>query len=644
MNSWFLNRLSTMSSTELFYRFRQKSRSLYEEKFVKQVTFPKLWITSANVLNIGDTSAHKCDYKVHLFGHELSYKDPEEIDWHKDFLSGKSYPMTFSKKLNIRNQPDLSAKNVWEINRLQFLTDLCINYRNHKNEADLDLFIQINKSWFRNNPYLKGINWYSNIEVNLRLINWFLCWEILDAENLRMENSKFREFVNYTWIPGIYTHCHYSYVNPSLYSSSNNHLISEYAGLFIAASTWQFPESGRWIRYSKAGLEREISRQNSSNGINKEEAAEYIQFITDFFLLSYIVGESTHRKFSANYRKHLYAIMCYIRDFLDIKGNIPRYGDEDDGKCFILHEGHSFNNFTSLLTSGAILFENASFKAASSGFDLKNAVLFGEAGQKLYQNVANESLTLSSRFFKKEGHFIYRKRTENQEIYLHFDAAPLGFLSIAAHGHADALSFRLNVDGKEVLIDSGTYTYHTEPEWRQYFIGTLAHNTVRINGKNQATSGGPTLWTRHYRTRVLECRQNNETEIVVATHDGYRKEKIQHSREIKFNRLLNEFTIFDSFNKRDDIPAILEIPFHVHPDTRIMQTEETRFLLMSPHHRNVDIEIDERLKPVIIQGQTEPEILGWYSSSFQSKRPARVIYCKTEVKDACSFKYRIKIK
>jgi hypothetical protein len=644
MNSWFLNRLSTMSPTELFYRLRQKSRSVFEEKFVKQVKFPKLWISSVNVLNIGDTTSYKCDYKMHLFGNELSYKDPEKIEWHKDFLSGKSYPLTFSKKLNIRNQPDLSAKNVWEINRLQFLTGLCLNYRNYRNESDLDLFMQINKSWFEHNPYLKGINWYSNIEVNLRLINWSLCWEILDAEKLRVEHPTFSEFVNFVWIPGIYIHCHYSYANPSLYSSSNNHLISEYAGLFIAASIWQFPESLRWIRYSKAGLEQEISRQNSNNGINKEEAAEYIQFITDFFLLAFIVGESTQRKFSPNYRKYLHSIFSYIRDFLDVKGNYPRYGDEDDGKCFILSENHHFNNFTSLLTSGAIIFNNSSFKSASAGFDLKNQILFGSKGKKALDEITYEEIIPASKFFKKEGHFIFRKRIGKQETYLHLDAAPLGFLSIAAHGHADALSFRLHIDGKEVFIDSGTYTYHTEPEWRQYFIGTLAHNTVRINGLNQAISAGPTLWTKHYRTKILECNQTNEIESVVATHDGYRKEKIQHIREIKFNRLLNEFTIFDAFNKSGDESTIIEIPFHVHPDTKIIQTEGTRFLLMSPQHRNVDIEIDEQLKPIVVNGQTEPEILGWFSASFQHKIPTQVIYCKTVLKASCSFRYRIKIK
>ena len=54
------------------------------------------------------------------------------------------------------------------------------------------------------------------------------------------------------------------------------------------------------------------------------------------------------------------------------------------------------------------------------------------------------------------------------------------------HGHADALSITLSVGGKETLVDPGTYRYNGEPEFRKYFKGTRAHNTVTIDGLDQA--------------------------------------------------------------------------------------------------------------------------------------------------------------
>jgi len=262
---------------------------------------------------------------------------------------------------------------------------------------------------------LTGINWYSNIEVNLRLITWFLCWEILDAERGIQENSDFRKFADDVWLPLIKVHCIYSFENPSRYSSSNNHLISEYAGLFIASSKWHFNDSAKWNSYAKAGLENEIIRQHSNEGINKEEAAEYIQFITDFFLLSFIVGEKTNNPFSVQYRERLYKIFTYIYDILDIGGNFPKYGDDDNGRCFVLESDKYFNNFRSLLTSGAIIFNDPVFKSKSNGFDTKNEILFGEGGRILFDSIHENDYSEGSKMYAEEGHFIIRKKNKGRE-------------------------------------------------------------------------------------------------------------------------------------------------------------------------------------------------------------------------------------
>ncbi len=124
-------------------------------------------------------------------------------------------------------------------------------------------------------------------------------------------------------MPVIYLHCKYSFENPSKYSSANNHLITELSGLFIASSYWKFNESKKWNCYSKKGLEKEILLQHSEEGINKEEASGYIQFVTDLLLLAYIVAEKTNNKFSESFSFRLEKILTYINNFIDIKGNHP---------------------------------------------------------------------------------------------------------------------------------------------------------------------------------------------------------------------------------------------------------------------------------------------------------------------------------
>jgi hypothetical protein len=633
-----------MSVAEILFRIKQVIKGRLEERlgYKRRLALGEIFVKRKILETVPRYEANNSHY-ISVFGTDFSYNKPDEIDWHRDILSGEQFHLLFYKKINIRENPELSAKVVWEVNRLQFLTDICLKYRISGRKSELDLFISLIRSWSLQNPFLQGVNWYSNIEVNLRLITWFLCWEILEAEELLPGDQDFKRFVQNDWLPQIRKHCIYSFENPSKYSSANNHLISEYAGLFIAASKWGFTESGKWIRYAQKGLEKEIIKQHSENGINKEEAAEYIQFITDFFLLSYVVGEKTNSPFSNQYKQQLYKILYYIYNFLDCKGNFPKYGDEDDGKCFIIDSGNKHNNFKSLLASGAVIYSDPVLKAKSNGFDATNELLFGNKGKVIFCSLAEINNDESSKFYPDEGHYIFRKKSEDKEIYMHFDAAPLGFLSIAAHGHADALSFILHVDGQPVFIDSGTYTYHTEKEWRQYFIGTLAHNTVRINNRDQALGGGPTLWINHYKTSLINMAQSDIEDRVMAKHNGYSNDGAEHTREIRFDRLKNEFHIFDTIVINKKKRTLIEIPFHIHPGINVTNPGNNFYLLSDGKVRETEFYIDDKMDPLVVNGQKDPYILGWYSDSFLKKEPTNVIYCTTEIESTTTFKFIIKI-
>ena len=564
---------------------------------------------------------------MNVFGLPFDYSQP--INWHLDIASQREFPRTFAKDINIRTEEYGSAKHVWEVNRLQFLPLIALRYRQTRDEKYLRQFQDLVTQWVEGNPYLIGVNWYSNIEVNIRLIVWFFCWEILEATRLANENTAFHAFVSDVWVPTIYLHAKYSYENPSKFSSANNHLISEHAGLFVAASYWKFAESEQWVAHAHRGLEEEIMAQHSPRGVNKEEAAEYIQFITDFFLIPYVVGERSGREFSQRYRDQLENILDYIFQLMDKNGNIPFYGDEDDGKV-VFFESPPPDNFHSLLTSGVILFGRPAWKRQASGMDNKNLVLFGEAGRQQFEAVASEDALPASRFYSDEGHFIMRTSQDEKEVYVHLDAAELGFLSIAAHGHADALSFVLHVDGHPIIIDVGTYTYHTEPEWRSYFIGTLAHNTIRVDSQDQAKSTGPTLWIQHYQPKVIHHETNDTKDTVVAEHNGYKSRGVTHRRELSLDKTKGVLRIVDDVILERPGEHLLEVPLHLHPNVTIDAIDTGAYLLQTEGARSVTVRPDQALTLSVVKGQTDP-LLGWYSSSFQMKEPTPVLYGSVKI-------------
>jgi hypothetical protein len=123
---------------------------------------------------------------------------------------------------------------------------------------------------------------------------------------------------------------------------------------------------------------------------------------------------------------------------------------------------------------------------------------------------------------------------QNGEGRLIFRHAPLGLPPTYGHGHADALSVLLSWGDTPLLIDPGSGQYNGDQAIRDYFRSTIAHNTVELDGADQAEILGPFLWTQTY-----ECRLNQATPepwpIIEAEHSGYR-ERFQrvHRRRIEW--------------------------------------------------------------------------------------------------------------
>ena len=633
--SWYIKRLKTFSFGEVLYRIRQRVRTHVLDKRLMAASAVPVTLPKSSVIE--DGTAH-LDYPV--FDKALDVFKP--ISWHLDLSTGREFPKSFAHKIDIRSDKYGSAKHVWEVNRMQFMLHIALLYKKSGDEKYLDLFCYHLTSWKNENPYMVGVNWYSNIEVNLRLICWYFCWQVLDVDGLCAEKTHkndFNKFVQDVWMPLICEHAEYSYKHPSLCSSANNHLISEYAGLFVAACRWDIPNRDVRLEYAKAGLEREILVQNTAEGVNREEAAEYIQFIDDFFVIAAVAGRRAGVEFSAAYNGRLRTMADYMNAMLDCKCNYPMYGDGDDGFVLRPDAGGHFNNFKSLLASFAVYFNDASFKRTDVVWDEKNELLFGRDGRVKFVSLPTVAagFTLDrNRFFSESGHYIFRSIkgiavSGFHETYLHFDAAPLGFLSIAAHAHADALSFILHVDGRPVIVDPGTFTYHTHKDLRAYFVSTLAHNTVCVNAKNQATQAGPTLWLNHYKTKVISCDESSGE--VTATHNGYASDGVSHTRKIQFNRDENEFVIVDTL--RCEKAATIEIPFHLHPEATV-RLDGSMAAVDVPGARCVEIVLDEKLSYKVCDD-------GWYSEHFGEKVPAKYLYAKTVCNGNVEFVTKLRV-
>ncbi len=67
-----------------------------------------------------------------------------------------------------------------------------------------------------------------------------------------------------------------------------------------------------------------------------------------------------------------------------------------------------------------------------------------------------------------------------------FDCGPIGD---GGHGHYDLLNVEISACGKPLIVDSGRFTYAEGDDfnWRHFFKGTAAHNTVVVDRKDQTS-------------------------------------------------------------------------------------------------------------------------------------------------------------
>jgi hypothetical protein len=130
--------------------------------------------------------------------------------------------------------------------------------------------------------------------------------------------------------------------------------------------------------------------------------------------------------------------------------------------------------------------------------------------------------TSASKALGESGYVVFRTTVDDLPVRVVFDVGELGFGSLAAHGHADALSVLLDVNGRPLLRDSGTGSYAGEGG-REEFRGTAAHNTVEVDGTDQAKQRGPHIWGRRYTTKLEAVSLGSPLEYARATHEGYRR-------------------------------------------------------------------------------------------------------------------------
>ena len=546
-------------------------------------------------------------------------RDMEDPDWFFDPVTGRRAPQVdYCFSVNHRSEDVTgNVKQIWELSRMHHLTVLAAAYALSGDERYAERVASHLRSWWEQNPFLSGVHWTSGIESGVRLITWVWVRRLLDgwagAAELFERNDVARA--------QIWWHQHYLASFRSRGSSANNHVIAEAAGLLVAALAFDwFVESPRWSEEAAGVLEQELTSNTFRSGVNREMAFDYHGFVAELAVVAAVEADWDGRPLSDDLWTLLSRMFDVIAATVDVKRRIPRQGDGDNGRALVL-DPPTAERSSDLLAVGQALFDAPEWWP-KVGSTLTSTLLASMARRR---PTAGHPERRPSHYSDAGLTLMRSSPSDGEEIWCRCDAGPHGFLSIAAHGHADALAVEVRYDGMDVLADPGTYCYHGEPRWRNYFRSTLAHNTIEVGGQDQSTSGGPFLWTRHARSRLIELETDEEGEVTAwtAEHDGYRTltPPVSHRRSVRLASRLRRLEIVDFLETTGE--HRLRLAFHLGPHMQARMDGHSVELswLHDTSSRSATLFLPVGPSWSLSRGATDP-ILGWYSSRFGENQPA----------------------
>jgi Heparinase II/III-like protein/Heparinase II/III N-terminus len=354
--------------------------------------------------------------------------------------------------------------------------------------------------------------------------------------------------------------------------------------VFIATAA--LPEIDRTralLKFSMNELYRNILSDIRADGVHRESSTHYHMIVLRSLLAARWNAEILHLSFPPEYDEQLeraceFAMYCHRPD-----GLIPALSDSDTG------------SYLDLLELAASVFSRSDFLyVATQGLE-------GQAPREKYVS------------FSESGYFIQRSGWGNNakefpdQRFLIFDCGPLGD---GGHGHYDCLSIEIAAGGSPLIVDPGRYTYQEgDPNWRGWFKGTAAHNTVCVDETDQTPyqcgkPKGPVATSR-----LVEHLSGPNFDLLCGVVESPSYEAI-HTRFIFF--VNGEYwVIIDQI--RGDRPHDYNLRFHLTPEA-MNRTVVDRHQVSAP---GVSLVFEE---------ETHPQIeSGWYAAKYGEKLAAPVI-------------------
>lgn len=525
--------------------------------------------------------------------------------WNYDFRNNIEGQHDLVHKIDVFDYSKGDSRYLYELSRLHALPMLAVAYHVTNDIFFYDALICILREWIKQNPFMGTIAWKSGNEVGIRTVNLVYCRAVFDK--VKIPTDSIDNILN----PLIELHYNFLKNHLSLYSSKGNHHLGELAGLMAIEAAYHFEGNAEALRKHFNELNKETLRLIHEDGFNREQAMRYHATYINLIITSFSLAQSRGLTIPPIVSKRIEEMYHILASFRIGHKVFHQIGDEDNAELLYPYFDKEYNEYESVLNDSVVLFNHG--KKGMYHFDMRNYLLFGDAGLETYQKTETEIEHIDEyKLYKDSGYVVIG----DHRVNLLFDVGEIGLKPTLCHGHSDILSFNLFVDGKPIIVDCGSYQYNAHfKKMREYFHGVHSHNTLSIDGKDQAIAGEGMFWLSYPNVFIDDYEENNDYVKCTAHHDGYVRKGMNaiHQRTMVYHKKTCSIEILDKIKTVEKHQG--EYTLHFHPNVKV--THQGNSLLLD----DKIIVKNEWFKNGYLMKGNEEKPMGWYSERYDSIEP-----------------------
>jgi len=362
-----------------------------------------------------------------------------------------------------------------------------------------------------------------------------------------------------------------------------NHLLKNTKALLFAGALLETSSSARWWTKGEKLLERELDEQILPDGGHFERSPMYhAQILEDLAEISN-VSAATGQDLTCSglLAEKIRSMSRFLKGILHPDGEIPLFNDSVLGAT---------------PPPAELLARTASIHVEGPKSE-PEVMVFANSGYGAIRSPESRSAVI-------------------------FDCGPLGPNYQPGHGHCDVLSYELSLHGQRVVVDTGASTYEASPE-RSFERSTAAHNTLRIDGEEQAETWASFRVGRRPQVGRMSGGRDGDFYFLRGKHAAYRRLGVVHSRTILLlppeTWIVADLLVGEGSHR-------VESFLHFHPRVRVRPAAETPEAASGLDLRCWSVAFNDQTYRLAIFGSAELAFsAAWYSEDFGNRRPSTAL-------------------